>query len=130
WWRHLFWMCVNTVVAPFTVVLAILPGPNVIGFWFLYRAIVHALIVLGIRRARRGRIPLELRPATSLDRPIERDQGGKAAQDASDGGAGYRDEQVAWSQSESSGVVQAGDPPAAATTSQPADAGSEEPRDG
>ena len=71
WWRHLLWMSLNGVIAPFTVLFAILPGPNVIGYWFLYRAIHHALIVWGIRRVRAGRVLIDLYPlrlARSADR--------------------------------------------------------------
>ena len=44
WRRHLLWMSVNAVIAPFTVIFAILPGPNLIGYWFAYRAIHHVLV--------------------------------------------------------------------------------------
>ena len=50
WRRHLVWLIVNGVIAPFSVILAILPGPNLIGYWFAYRAIHHSLVVWGIRR--------------------------------------------------------------------------------
>jgi hypothetical protein len=100
WWRHLFWLSGNAVIAPFTVLFAILPGPNVIGYWFAYRAIHHLLIVWGIRRIRGGTIPLKLRAVTSLDRPIELDEGGKAKHVAIEGAAVALDEHVAWSESE------------------------------
>jgi membrane protein implicated in regulation of membrane protease activity len=29
-----------------------LPGPNVVGYWFVYRAFCHLLVLLGIRKAR------------------------------------------------------------------------------
>src|SRR5262249_40718301 len=53
WWRHLLWLSLNSIIAPFTLLLVPLPGPNVIGYWFAYRAIHHALIVWGIRGVRR-----------------------------------------------------------------------------
>ena len=72
--------------SPLTVaMLWILPGPNVIGYWFAYRAVHHALIVWGIRRVRRGGFELELRPLAELDRPIEVDDAGKAKHAALDG---------------------------------------------
>jgi Mitochondrial K+-H+ exchange-related len=102
WWRHVLWMGANGIVAPPALVfLWPLPGPNVIGYWFAYRAIHHALIVLGIRRLRRGRIPIELHPRDELDRPIEHDENGKAKHAAFDGDAPRLDEHVAWTETES-----------------------------
>jgi hypothetical protein len=100
WWRHLLWMSVNVVVAPATWLLAILPGPNVIGYWFTYRALHHTLIVWGIRRVRSGRIELELRPVVELDWPIEHNEHGKATHAALDGNMPHLDEHVAWTESE------------------------------
>ena len=79
WWRHVLWMSANALVAPRPcLMLWILPGPNVIGYWFAYRAVHHALIVWGIRRVRRGAVELELRPvavARLADRGQRRGQG-------------------------------------------------------
>jgi Mitochondrial K+-H+ exchange-related len=101
WWRHLLWMTLNSVIAPFTVLFAILPGPNVIGYWFAYRAIHHTLIVWGLRRVRSGRIPIEFHPLASLDRPIEVNEAGEAKHAALDGEATLLEEHVAWTESES-----------------------------
>ncbi len=35
--RHLPWFVVNALLAPISVLLAPFPGPNLIGYWFLYR---------------------------------------------------------------------------------------------
>jgi hypothetical protein len=125
WWRHLLWLSLNAIIAPFTVVLAPLPGPNVIGYWFAYRAVHHALIVWGIRRVRRGQLPLELYPVSSLDRPIERDDAGKAKHDALDGPAAQLDEHVAWSESEPAVVIPGADQAAEAMV-KPSQSGSQE----
>jgi Mitochondrial K+-H+ exchange-related len=101
WWRHLLWMSLNAAIAPFAGLLAILPGPNVIGYWFAYRAIHHTLIVWGIRRVRKARIPIEFHPRASLDRPIEVDEAGTAKHEAIAGEATLLDEHVAWTESES-----------------------------
>jgi hypothetical protein len=106
WWRHLLWMVLNTLVAPFAGLLAILPGPNVIGYWFAYRAIHHTMIVWGIRRVRKARIPVELHPRASLDRPIAVDEAGGAKHDAIDGEATHLDEHVAWTESEARPTAQ------------------------
>lgn len=101
WWRHILWMSANGLVAPPAIAtLWVLPGPNVIGYWFAYRAIHHALIVRGIHRVRRRRVAVVLLPMAELDRPIERDEAGKARHDALDGGAPHLDEHVAWTESE------------------------------
>jgi hypothetical protein len=112
WWRHVLWMSANGIVAPPALAtLWVLPGPNVIGYWFAYRAIHHALIVWGIRRVRRGAVELTLRPLASLDRPIEVDDEGKAKHAAIDGEAPRLDEHVAWTESEPPVIVEPERPP-------------------
>jgi hypothetical protein len=110
WWHHLVFLGANGVVAPLSVLLAILPGPNVIGYWFAYRAIYHLLIVRGIGRVRKARIPIELHPAPLLDKPIGWSQDGKATHVAIDGEAALLDEHVAWTEADSwsSGGARAG----------------------
>jgi hypothetical protein len=113
WWRHILWMSANGLVAPPALAtLWLLPGPNVIGYWFAYRAIHHALIVRGIYRVRSGRVEVVMRPMAELDRPIERDAEGKARHAALDGEAPHLDEHVAWTESDSavSGAAH-GNPP-------------------
>ena len=121
WWRHLLWMSLNTAIAPFTVLFAILPGPNVIGYWFAYRAIHHTLIVWGIRRVRKARIPIELHPRASLDRPIEVNEAGEAKHAALDGGAALLDEHVAWTESESPDAADTDPPTPSTKDSEPGD---------
>ncbi len=48
--RHAIWFALNAVVSPLTIILALLPGPNVIGYWFVYRAACHGLACFGVRR--------------------------------------------------------------------------------
>jgi hypothetical protein len=68
--RHLPWLGVNAVVSPLTVLLAPLPGPNVVGYWFAYRAVRDLLAVLGLRRARSDRVETTFHPTAALDRPL------------------------------------------------------------
>jgi hypothetical protein len=83
WWRHLLWFAVNGAVAPPAIaILWILPGPNLIGYWFLYRAIHHALVLWGIRRVMRNQFPTEFIPLGALDVPIERDGSGQPVHEA------------------------------------------------
>jgi len=93
--RHLVWLTINGVVAPFTVLFAVLPGPNVIGYWFLYRAIHHLLVVWGTVRVRSGGIPTELHPRDALNLPVERDDAGKTTHVALAGGGERLGEHVA-----------------------------------
>jgi hypothetical protein len=97
WRRHLVWLVFNGSIAPPAIaILWILPGPNLIGYWFAYRAIHHLLVVWGIRRVRRAVIPTELYPSTALNELIERDNEGKATHAALDGATELLDEHVAW----------------------------------
>lgn len=112
WWRHLLWLSVNLAVAPPAVMaLWVLPGPNVIGYWFAYRAIHHAMIVRGIRRARWGGLPVVLRALPSLDQPIERDDEGRAAHPAIDGPAPLLSEHVARTEAEAAPIQPPSDEP-------------------
>jgi len=65
--RHLPWLVLNILVSPLSVLLTPLPGPNVIGYWFAYRAVHHLLIVLGIRRVLSGRVETRFHPVSGLD---------------------------------------------------------------
>ena len=75
WRRHLPWFIIDTLVAPLTIVLVPLPGPNLIGYWVAYRAIHHLLILAGIRRVRRRHVETTflsveaLNPSIAIDEP-------------------------------------------------------------
>ena len=65
--RHTFWLVVNAVFSPLTLLLAPVPGPNVIGYWFVYRAVCHLLARLGIRRTLDGEVTTELVASRELE---------------------------------------------------------------
>ena len=65
--RHMFWFIMNALVSPLTLLLAPLPGPNVIGYWFVYRAVCHWLARLGARNARSEQFTTELLSTAALD---------------------------------------------------------------
>ena len=65
--HHIFWLAMNAVVSPLTLLLAPIPGPNVIGYWFVYRAVCHLLAVLGVRRAKSQDVVIEFLPLSALD---------------------------------------------------------------
>jgi hypothetical protein len=65
--RHMFWFVINALVSPLTLLLAPLPGPNVIGYWFVYRAVCHLLARLGARNARSEQVRAEFLSTNALD---------------------------------------------------------------
>jgi hypothetical protein len=82
---HGFWLVVDGALAPITgLVLWLLPGPNVIFFWFAYRAFNHYTIVQAVRRARRSPPPIafEFQADEALDHPVHRDDDGGWAHQA------------------------------------------------
>ena len=60
--RHLSWFLANAVVSPLTLLLAPLPGPNLVGYWFAYRSVHHLLILAGLRKVRAGTFPTRFHP--------------------------------------------------------------------
>jgi len=65
--RHFPRFAVNALISPLTVVLAPLPGPNLIGYWFAYRSLHHLLILYGLRRARSRRVTVTFHPTPDDD---------------------------------------------------------------
>ena len=65
--RHTFWAIINALTAPLTLVFTPLPGPNVIGYWVVYRAVCHWLARLGARNACGDRFTTEFRSTGALD---------------------------------------------------------------
>ncbi len=83
---HIVALSYNTVIAPLALVLlGPLPGPNLIGYWFAYRAVHHWLILRGIRSVRKGRITTHYHASTTLDQPVKRDPEGKPSHAAVSG---------------------------------------------
>jgi hypothetical protein len=64
---HMFWFVINALVSPLTLLLAPLPGPNVIGYWFVYRSTCHMLARLGARNARSEQVTTEFLASDALD---------------------------------------------------------------
>jgi Mitochondrial K+-H+ exchange-related len=120
--RHLFWFVFNAVLAPPSVILAALPGPNVIGFWFAYRAVHHGLVVWGITRARRNLLPIELFALESLDVPIEHDGEGNARHAALLGGGEQIEKHMAWWRALLRGMPRGDQPSSRTSPSEPAHA--------
>ncbi|HYE64353.1 MAG TPA: hypothetical protein VD966_02150 [Pyrinomonadaceae bacterium] len=65
--RHTIGLIVNGLISPLTVLLTPIPGPNVIGYWFVYRLICHLLALLGVRRAGSRRVTTQCLALSELD---------------------------------------------------------------
>jgi hypothetical protein len=52
--RHGWWLIANLVGVAITAVLVLLPGPNLVGYYFVFRAIGHVLSWQGARQALDG----------------------------------------------------------------------------
>ncbi len=77
YWRHLAYALLNAAIAvPTILLLWPLPGPNIIGYWFVYRMIHHLMIVQGISRAQRGSTPTMFHAMMSLNLPVVAGEGG------------------------------------------------------
>jgi hypothetical protein len=63
--RHLRWLAVDSLLMILSVALVLIPGPNVLGYYFAFRVVGH---FLSWRGARQGldRVRWELRPSEPL----------------------------------------------------------------
>jgi hypothetical protein len=50
WERHRFWLAIDSLCGLGSVLLILLPGPNFIGYYFLFRIVGHFLSVRGARQ--------------------------------------------------------------------------------
>jgi hypothetical protein len=51
WERHRFWLAIDCILGLGSVLLILLPGPNFIGYYFMFRIVGHYLSLRGARRA-------------------------------------------------------------------------------
>jgi hypothetical protein len=74
--HHLFRLAANVLILPLTLLLTPLPGPNIIGYWFAYRAVCHYLVARGARRALAERkIAVRFEPSDKLSGVCEDSSG-------------------------------------------------------
>ena len=71
--HHTLWLILNGLITPATILLAPIPGPNILGYWFVYRAICHTLALLGMQRATAGEISTETFSADALNNTVDED---------------------------------------------------------
>ena len=48
--RHRIWLVVNTVLLVLSAVLALVPGPNLVAYYFAFRVVGHWLSMRGAAR--------------------------------------------------------------------------------
>jgi hypothetical protein len=73
--KHRFWLAIDSLLALGSALLVLVPGPNVIGYYFVFRVVGHFFSVRGARRGltlvkwdNRPSDPLaELRAVAALD---------------------------------------------------------------
>ncbi len=65
--RHVWRTTINVLICPFTLALAPIPGPNIIGYWFVYRAASNGLALWGTHRVRKGRVSVAFQHCPALD---------------------------------------------------------------
>lgn len=69
--HHLRRLALNLVFLPLTLLMAPIPGPNIIGYWFLYRAILHGMVLHGLRRATSRALETTFLADPALDHVLE-----------------------------------------------------------
>lgn len=50
WERHRFWLAIDSLLGLASILLILLPGPNVLGYYFLFRVVGHFLSLRGARQ--------------------------------------------------------------------------------
>lgn len=68
--KHRKWLIVDAILAPLSIVLGPLPGPNVVCYWLFYRSVTHFMAHRGAARASTGKLPTTLRQRAELDATI------------------------------------------------------------
>jgi hypothetical protein len=71
---HAIWLVANLLLALVSLPLALIPGPNFFGYWFIFRAVSHLLTLRGIRVALKDRLPTAWHPSEVLDGSVKGDQ--------------------------------------------------------
>jgi len=64
--RHRRWCAIDGVIALLTVPVALLPGPNVLGYYFVFRAVGHLFAWRGARHGLHD-VTWQCRPGTQAD---------------------------------------------------------------
>ena len=68
--KHRTWFAIDASLTLPAALLFWLPGPNIFGYWFLYRAVMHRLAFLGTRHALQGKLATSLLARADLDEPL------------------------------------------------------------
>jgi hypothetical protein len=68
--RRMIWFVLYLLILVPSIMLAMIPGPNVIGYWVTYRVVAHAMVLSSLIRASRNQILLESEKTGLLDGTI------------------------------------------------------------
>ncbi|WP_169979209.1 hypothetical protein [Tautonia rosea] len=72
--RRMIWFVLYLLILVPSILLAMIPGPNVIGYWVSYRVVAHAMVLYSLIRVSKTRIPLTFEESELLDGPILSDR--------------------------------------------------------
>jgi len=72
--QRIGWLVFYLVVLVPSVMLTVVPGPNILGLWVTYRIIAHGIALFGISRSRRGKIAFKHVKSRELDGPVVTDR--------------------------------------------------------
>jgi hypothetical protein len=80
--KHRFWLAIDSVLMIGSGVLILIPGPNVIGYYFAFRVVGHFFSVRGAKNGL-GKVawtPVASSPLTDLRRALSLDEDGRRQQ--------------------------------------------------
>jgi Mitochondrial K+-H+ exchange-related len=63
--KHRFWLVIDTVLLAASALLVLLPGPNLVAYYFAFRVVGHFLSIRGARQAL-GRVAWSVEPSSAL----------------------------------------------------------------
>lgn len=72
--RRMIWFVLYLLILVPSIMLAMIPGPNVIGYWVSYRLVAHGIVLFSLIRASKNRISLASEESEILDGPIFTDR--------------------------------------------------------
>ena len=80
--KHRFWLAIDSVLMVLSGLLILIPGPNIIGYYFAFRVVGHFFSVRGAARGLAGVTwtPLASAPLTELRRALTLDPVGRLRQ--------------------------------------------------
>lgn len=72
--RRMIWFVLYLLILVPSIMIAMIPGPNLIGYWVTYRLVAHAVVLFSLIRASKNRILMASEKSKLLDGPIFTDR--------------------------------------------------------